>query len=99
MARPECDTPYAPIGMPVGDRRAYILDAALDIISPVGRGEPIWAAAGWRAAITAAGMTAERFVPDPSPTVPGARLYRTGDLGARGVGTARSNILAAAMTT
>ncbi|MCA1359979.1 non-ribosomal peptide synthase/polyketide synthase [Bradyrhizobium sp. IC3069] len=77
----ECDTPYAPIGVPVGDRRAYILDAALDIIPAGVAGELYLGGFGLaRCYHGKAGMTAERFVPDPFSSAPGARLYRTGDL-------------------
>jgi thioesterase domain-containing protein/aryl carrier-like protein len=77
----ECDTPYAPIGVPVGDRRAYILDATLDIIPAGVAGELYLGGFGLaRGYHGKAGMTAERFVPDPFSAVPGARLYRTGDL-------------------
>ncbi len=77
----ECDTPYAPIGVPVGDRRAYILDGALDIIPAGVAGELYLGGFGLaRGYHGRAGMTAERFVPDPFSAMPGARLYRTGDL-------------------
>ncbi|AMA57435.1 non-ribosomal peptide synthetase [Bradyrhizobium sp. CCGE-LA001] len=77
----ECDTPYAPIGVPVGDRRAYILDAALDVIPAGVAGELYLGGFGLaRGYHGKAGMTAERFVPDPFSSVPGSRLYRTGDL-------------------
>ncbi|KYH00359.1 non-ribosomal peptide synthetase, partial [Bradyrhizobium sp. DOA1] len=77
----DCDTPYAPIGVPVGDRQAYILDAALDIIPAGVAGELYLGGFGLaRGYHGKAGMTAERFVPDPFSSVPGSRLYRTGDL-------------------
>ncbi|QHO75456.1 non-ribosomal peptide synthetase [Bradyrhizobium sp. CCBAU 051011] len=77
----ECDTPYAPIGVPVGDRRAYILDGALNIIPAGVAGELYLGGFGLaRGYHGKAGMTAERFVPDPFSALRGARLYRTGDL-------------------
>jgi amino acid adenylation domain-containing protein len=76
-----CDTPYAPIGVPVGDRCAYILDDALNIIPAGIAGELYLGGSGLaRGYQGKSGMTAERFIPDPLPREPGARLYRTGDL-------------------
>ncbi|WP_315833218.1 non-ribosomal peptide synthase/polyketide synthase [Bradyrhizobium prioriisuperbiae] len=76
-----CDTPYAPIGLPVGDRCAYILDAALNIVPASVAGELYLGGSGLaRGYHGRAAMTSERFVPDPFAIEPGARLYRTGDL-------------------
>jgi amino acid adenylation domain-containing protein len=70
-----------PIGKPIGDRRMYVLDGALNV-APIGVvGEAyIGGASVGRGYLRRPGMTAERFVPDPYSGEGGERLYRTGDL-------------------
>jgi amino acid adenylation domain-containing protein len=70
-----------PIGKPIGDRRMYVLDRAMNV-SPIGVvGEAyIGGASVARGYFLRPDLTAERFVPDPYSAQGGERLYRTGDL-------------------
>ncbi len=69
-----------PIGRPLDNLHAYVVDAAGRLVPPGAAGE-LWVggASVARGYLGRPDLTAARFVPDPFGPTPGARLYRTGD--------------------
>ena len=73
-----------PIGRPIANTCAYVLDA-LGRQVPDGMPGELYLGGGCvaRGYLGRPALTAQRFVPDPYSPLPGARMYRTGDLARR----------------
>jgi amino acid adenylation domain-containing protein len=69
-----------PIGQPIGNTRAYVLDNSRALL-PIGvPGELYIAGRGVSAGyLNQPGLTNERFIDDRFSSTPGAKMYRTGD--------------------
>jgi len=69
-----------PIGRPLGNRTAYVLNSAMQLL-PVGTPGELYVGGDGvsRGYLNQPELTAEKFVTDPFSELRGARLYRTGD--------------------
>src|SRR5262249_40929102 len=71
-----------PVGQPIGNVSAYVLDQYLEP-APIGVPGQIYIGGRGlgRGYFNRPGLAAEKFIPDPFGDEPGGRLYCTGDLG------------------
>jgi amino acid adenylation domain-containing protein len=70
-----------PIGCPIGNTTAYVVDERGNLTPPGMPGELLLGGAGLaRGYLGQPALTAKRFMPDRFSGSPGARLFRTGDL-------------------
>ena len=73
-------TGSVPIGKPISNTKAYVLDAELRSVPAGAVGELYLGGEGLaRAYHNLPAATAEHFIPDPYSSHPGARMYKTGD--------------------
>jgi amino acid adenylation domain-containing protein/non-ribosomal peptide synthase protein (TIGR01720 family) len=79
--RRDGNEPAVPIGHPVDNTQIYVLGSNLMPV-PIGVTGALHIGGDGlaRGYLNRTDLTAERFIPDPFSSLPGARLYRTGDL-------------------
>jgi amino acid adenylation domain-containing protein len=75
------DVTTVPIGRPISNMRAYVLDSCGQPVPIGARGELYLSGEGLaRGYRNDPVLTARQFTPNPFTSVPGSRLYRTGDI-------------------
>jgi acyl carrier protein len=80
MAGPTSFATSVPIGRPIANTSAYVLDSRMQLVPRGVWGELYTGGDGVaRCYFNRPELTASSFVPDPFSVEPGARLYRTGD--------------------
>ena len=73
--------PPPPIGRPIDNVQVYVLDANGNLVPPGVVGELFLGGSSLaRGYLNQAGLTAQKFVPNPFSDEPGSRLYASGDL-------------------
>ena len=76
----DSDNSLPPIGKPIANVQAYIVDDSFKIVPDGAAGELILGGENVaRGYLNRPELTAVKFVPDTFSNIPGARLYRTGD--------------------
>jgi amino acid adenylation domain-containing protein len=84
VTRADTGSPQSVIGEPIPDLTVHVLDDALQPVATNAEGELFVGGAGLsRGYLRLSSLTAQRFIPDPFASAPGARLYRSGDRGRR----------------
>ena len=78
---PGDESNLVPIGRPIANTQLYVLDSHMQVVPEGVPGELHVGGEGVSGGyLNRPQLTAERFVPNPFDSTPGARLYKTGDL-------------------